>query len=493
MEIMRKSTRVAAAACAASLIVTSAARAAVVGTWTSPVTGASSENWSVAGSTANGGWSNGVVPNAQGDTGQYTTGLSCITLQDIVGGVTVGTLKVDGTNNASWQIRPANDVIMNQDGPGPGFASIINDIQDTAASKANPAIFINSSTGALVLQDDLFISNTSNSTRTSGAIQMQSKINGNGNITIENVSNNPAAAQVAFTGQGNFSGNTTIAKGAVTFTRGDIFTPSPGNIVTIGSAGKGAASLWAVNNGGVGNIENNFVAAAGSGGTLVFGAANTNAATVNIKSSAPTSSIRLDGDLSFSNTGTNGLKLVIGDPITGVGKLTKIGPGMMRVVNTNPYQGGTVVDGGSLAVGNADAINNGFGFYPATAGTLGSGNVTVNAAATFLEIESGVVDAIADTAAVSLAGGGAADVADNGYMLLDSGVNESVGSLLLNGVLQPGGTYGSSASGAMFPNDEYFSGPGILTVASTPEPGTLSLLVLGTAGVLGSRRCRRRR
>jgi hypothetical protein len=76
-------------------------------------------------------------------------------------------------------------------------------------------------------------------------------------------------------------------------------------------------------------------------------------------------------------------------------------------------------------------------------------------------------------------------------MLLDSGVNETVGSLLLNGVLQPGGTYGSSASGAMFPNDEYFSGTGVLTVAATPEPGAASLLILGAAGMLGARRRRR--
>jgi hypothetical protein len=148
---MRQSMRLAFAIGVAGLVVSSAARAAVVGTWTSPVTGASSENWSVAGSTSNGGWSNGVVPNGQGDTAQYTTGLSCITVQDVVGGVTVGTLKVNGVGNASWQITPSNDVIMNQDGAGPLSASIINDIQDTASSKANPSIFINNSTGSLVL------------------------------------------------------------------------------------------------------------------------------------------------------------------------------------------------------------------------------------------------------------------------------------------------------------------------------------------------------
>src|SRR4051812_6008208 len=221
---MRKSMRLAVAIGAAGLLVSTAAHAAVVGTWTSPVTGASLENWSVAGSTANGGWSNETVPNGQGDTGLYTTGLSCVTVQDIAGGVTVGTLKVNGVGNASWQITPTNDVIMNQDGSGPLSASIINDIQSTG-STANPSIFINSAAGSLVLQDDLFISNTSNSTRGNGSVQMKGKITGNGNITIENVSNNPAIAPIAFTGQGIYGGNTTIAKGVVTFTRGDIFTP----------------------------------------------------------------------------------------------------------------------------------------------------------------------------------------------------------------------------------------------------------------------------
>jgi autotransporter-associated beta strand protein len=315
---------------------------------------------------------------------------------------------------------------------------------------------------------------------------MQTKIQGNGNIWIENVSNDIASAQVAFTGQGNFGGNTTIAKGAVTFTRGDIFSPNPGNFVTIGSTGGGDATLAGVG-GGIGNIENNFVAAADSGGTLVFASNPSNNSNMNIKSTnTNAAAIRLDGDLSFDNRATNGSVFVIGNPITGVGKLTKTGVGAMRVTHTNSYQGGTVVNAGSLSVSWAAAINNGFGFYEATVGALGPGDVTVNSTATKLEIETGAsANAIADTATLRLAGcdsafgctGGVFGTADGGFLQLGPGINEVVGALLLssdggeNYVPQAPGTYGASGSGAANILDEYFAGPGILTVASVGAAG----------------------
>ena len=460
---MRKSLVLAVAAVTASLFFSTAAQA-VIGTWIGPT----NSTWST-----NAAWQDGIIPNAQGDTAQYVANSgSQITLVDVVGGVRVGTLRVASTTNISWQIRPVNDVIMDQDGAGPLRASIINDIQSTTTTN-NPAIFINNNTGWLTLNDDLFISNTSNSTRTSGAVQMQTKVQGNGNIWIENISNNIGAGQVAFTGQGNFGGNTTIAKGAVTFTRGDIFSPNPGNFVTIGSTGGGDATLAAVG-GGLGNIENNFVAAANSGGTLVFASNSSNSGNINIKSTnTNAAAIRLDGDLSFDNRATNGSVFVIGDPITGVGKLTKIGAGPMRVTHTNTYQGGTVVDAGSLAVGWADAINNGFGFYDATVGALGPGNVTVNTMATRLEIETGAsANSIADTATLSLAGGGTPDFADQGYLELGAGINEVIGGLILGGLAQTNaGTYGSTSSTATFQFDEYFSGTGLITLTPVGLPG----------------------
>ena len=97
-----------------------------------------------------------------------------------------------------------------------------------------------------------------------------------------------------------------------------------------------------------------------------------------------------------------------------------------------------------------------------SAATLGGGNVTNTGG--ILTISSGVTNAIADTATLSLMGGGTPGVADIGYLSLGSGINERVAALILGGTTQANGTYGSSASAATFKLNEYFSGAGILTI-----------------------------
>jgi hypothetical protein len=108
---------------------------------------------------------------------------------------------------------------------------------------------------------------------------------------------------------------------------------------------------------------------------------------------------------------------------------------------------------------------------------------------TALAIQSGVSNAIANTALLSLSGGGAAGVADRGYAELSSGINETVLTLLLGGVPQSPGTYGSTLSSAAFKTNEYFSGSGMITVL-VPEPTTAVLMLFGLA-VLAGRRPRR--
>jgi hypothetical protein len=85
-----------------------------------------------------------------------------------------------------------------------------------------------------------------------------------------------------------------------------------------------------------------------------------------------------------------------------------------------------------------------------------------------LSIQSGVTNAIADTATLSLAGGGTPGVADQCYADLGAGVNEVVGLLKLGGVIQPAGTYGSTSSSASSQTDEYFTGTGIIIALGPP-------------------------
>jgi hypothetical protein len=111
-------------------------------------------------------------------------------------------------------------------------------------------------------------------------------------------------------------------------------------------------------------------------------------------------------------------------------------------------------------------------------GTLGTGDVTVDHTASptsiaRLFIRSGVVDAIGDTATLSLAGGGTPGLADQGFVDVGAGINETVGGLKLAGVAQPAGTYGSSLSSATYTNDEFFAGSGIITVVPVSQQPSL--------------------
>jgi autotransporter-associated beta strand protein len=150
---------------------------------------------------------------------------------------------------------------------------------------------------------------------------------------------------------------------------------------------------------------------------------------------------------------TAGTTLTIGGPISssGNGALTKSGTGTLVLSGANTYTGATNVTAGTLSI---------LGDFA----TLGDGNVTVQGATSALVIQSGVDNAVDDLATLSLFGGGTAGVADQGYADLGAGINELIGSLFLNGVMQANGTYGSSLSSATFKLDEYFAGTGMLQI-----------------------------
>jgi hypothetical protein len=183
--------------------------------------------------------------------------------------------------------------------------------------------------------------------------------------------------------------------------------------------------------------------------------------------------------------------------------------GTYYLQNQNTHSGGTELYGGKLVVGDE------FGTYPNA--NLGTGDVTIysaeapfgivvnGAARGFLEIDNGVLNAIADNRTLTLGGSFVPNnTPDDGYVFLDSLINETVGGLVLGGVAQlVAGTYGSTSSLATFQNNEFFAGTGIITlvlppgsgsgletVGGVPEPTTIALVGLGIALVGFSRRRR---
>ncbi|HEX4416110.1 MAG TPA: autotransporter-associated beta strand repeat-containing protein [Lacipirellulaceae bacterium] len=137
--------------------------------------------------------------------------------------------------------------------------------------------------------------------------------------------------------------------------------------------------------------------------------------------------------------------------ISGPGSYRRMAGGTTVFTGANTFTGDTTVEGGTLTASGSAA-------------TLGGGNVTNTGGV--LTISSGVTNAIANTATLSLMGGGTPNLADVGYLALGTGINEQVAALMLGGFAQANGTYGSSTSSATFKLNEYFSGAGIITVGS---------------------------
>jgi autotransporter-associated beta strand protein len=184
--------------------------------------------------------------------------------------------------------------------------------------------------------------------------------------------------------------------------------------------------------------------------------------------------IHVQANVGTGNTASPVGSLTLAGAISGSARLSFTAPssdveqGVLTLNGANTYTGGTLVNGGIVEANGASA-------------TFGTGNVTVDHAASpnsiaRLRIRSGVTNAIADDATLSLSGGRTGGVADEGWIILESGVNEAVGSLKLAGVVQTAGTYGSTSSAATFQNDEFFEGPGMLTVLG---PITLTITLSG--------------
>jgi MYXO-CTERM domain-containing protein len=290
----------------------------------------------------------------------------------------------------------------------------------------------------------------------------------------------------------NGEGTLSFGTGARTYT-GETIVNAGRFRVSVAAAPKNSSKVT-VNNGGQIVFSTAGAITLGAGSVYLNGTGNATfpaAIRADQVGMSITNPIVLQTDASISVIHTAN-SLTLPGVISGAGRLEmgtmpgdRTDQGTLTLQATNTYTGGTLVTQGKMIVSG-------------TAASLGLGSVTVDGvtagtngstAGGILEIATGVTNAINDAASVTLTGGGpAAGAADGGSMILDAGVNEVVNGLVLGGVPQAFGTYGSTASAADFKSDEYFAGTGILTVAPVPEPAGFAVLALGALGGLRRRR-----
>jgi autotransporter-associated beta strand protein len=136
--------------------------------------------------------------------------------------------------------------------------------------------------------------------------------------------------------------------------------------------------------------------------------------------------VRWNGPITLNGTLTcqTAYGMTYGGAISGTGGLLKTGSDKLTLSVSNSYTGPTTVTSGTVQCDNRDALGN----------------------------------------------GGALTIASNAKVNLNYTGDHGVPALTLGGVAQLPGSHGSSSSGALFPNDTYFSGTGTVTVAGVVKP-----------------------
>lgn len=435
-------------------------------------TGASAE-W-----TTSANWDTNHVPNATTDSALFANTPTAFQKVSLASNVTVGsiTFNTTGSNPVSIGADNATGGILTLDGPGAGPVTILS--TGTAGS------WTGSNTDAIaatmVFNDDIVIDveNTA-ANGTTGGFRLGGPISGPGGVT----KTGPGLMTWAFTpGQSglphNYSGPTTISGGRIRMSSG---------------SAPGATSSFTINGGQLDPISN--------GGTYTLGA--NSSVPLYLSGFGPTSgpyaafpgvirpdtnlqvaitnNVVLQSDSMLHSQGSSSGLLQMRGNMSGPGILYAgsiphdANVGVIDLQGSNSYTGGTVVNAGTL---QADAIStNAFGSGSVQ---VVSANLAFGGSQAHVHISSGATNAIADTAFLNLAGGNVAGTADDGYIDLDGGVNETVAGLMLGGVIIPAGQYGSSASGAAnnatltglgLNPDEFFAGGGVITNAASGIPG----------------------
>jgi len=196
--------------------------------------------------------------------------------------------------------------------------------------------------------------------------------------------------------------------------------------ISVDGRGSDAAEIDTLNlGGGTLNVGLGGIDKGGASGANNYYAVNLNSGTL-----AALAAWSSDADMTLGgsvNIDTTGGDIGFSGVLTGGGGFTKVGSGTLTLSGVNTYAGGTTVTNGVLALAAGAELNT----------------------ATIVRISGA------------------------GKMNLDGSIDQTVEELWVAGVQKYRSTWGSTSSGAMFKNDTYFAGSGIITVTSGPAPPTL--------------------
>ncbi|MBN8711320.1 MAG: PEP-CTERM sorting domain-containing protein [Verrucomicrobia bacterium] len=284
------------------------------------------------------GWDS-AAPNSSGATANFTTvGAERATTLDAA--YTIGALNYSGNTSGARRINfsgteATNTLTFNSGDSGP--ATITSD-----ASGNSCFIYMDARVN---LADDLVVTNNNAIYTTNPGIRFNRIMTGSGNLTFVNVNNSLVGGQItlSFAGSSTFTGSVLVKKGAVIYGSTANAFGSVSNVITLGSAGDGSASLVGTASSSAPILANNIVVAAGSGGTLLLG--NTGTGAVNATFSG---TITLNGDVSLISTRPGGNDVRYTNVISGVGSVTTVGTGETQFGNgstniTNTYSGNTTL------------------------------------------------------------------------------------------------------------------------------------------------------
>ncbi len=219
------------------------------------------------------------------------------------------------------------------------------------------------------------------STTTSGNILFGSTVNGGGNsFTISNPGSSTATFSGVISGSGTglsklgagtliLSSTSNSFTGGVFLNGGTLSTTSLPNAA--GNSIIGTGNLFIDNAStlsytGATATSNRAITIASGGGTIQTTNASANTLTL-------TGGVTANGNVTFDTIGAGPTDITLTtNGISGAGNVTKTGSGTLTFAADNSYLGTTLISAGTLSIGNGS-----------TAGTLGTGTLTNNAAVIF--------------------------------------------------------------------------------------------------------------